>query len=101
MSAVHLLADERTINDEQLRACLDERDAYGQTVLHAAAGSRASGAARRAVVGGDSVARVGRAIGTMLPTYPRQPLTYQGLTKAMGTQDLALLLAAAVLSLLR
>ena len=58
--------------DGGLRECLQERDAYGQHVLHAAAGEKASGIARRLLLGGSSRAAlrdVGAHVGATLDQF--------------------------------
>ena len=74
-----------------LRQCLTEADAYGQTVLHAAAGAKASGVARRVLRGGgdDVVKYALRQIDVRVPAS----LRVGDLHDAVGHADLELLLS--------
>ena len=85
--------------DGGLRECLQERDAYGQHVLHAAAGEKASGIARRLLLGGSSRAAlrdVGAHVGATLDQFHRQTtLPLPSLNDAIGAEDVEALVGAA------
>ncbi|KAL1525660.1 hypothetical protein AB1Y20_020510 [Prymnesium parvum] len=83
------------MSDAQVRECLTERNAYGQTVLHGAAAAQASGVARRALAGGSaaSLAVVGRTIDVVFPPEGTT-ISVPVLNRAIGQTDLHLLLEA-------
>ena len=81
VGAVDILS--RHMSDAELTQCLQERDAFGQTVLHAAAGQAASGLARRAATGASSDA-VLRYVGSQIDaTIPRHVETGGGSTLSL------------------
>jgi hypothetical protein len=90
----------RAMSPVELHECLTEVDAYGQTLLHAASGAKASGIARRLLLDGGrddvtTLAAVGKAIGVAIPLPPAQALSVRALNEALGVEDMQLLVEAA------
>ena len=90
----------RAMSPVKLHECLTEVDAYGQTLLHAASGAKASGIARRLLLDGGrddvtTLAAVGKTIGVAIPLPPAQALSVSALNEALGVEDMQLLVEAA------
>ena len=75
--------------------CLEERDAYGQTLLYTVVQSKSSGLARRLLRGGAALQQVGIHIDAALPSVASPPLRQAELNLAAGERGLALVLDAA------